>query len=142
MLLINESLGNLAQHAKFLLQSSFGVTFGSFLEDVETARKLTPMNAAKIDQLVISKRDKIHRWLLENINAALRSKGLRKVEVIPWSCLSKSKIQRHNILLKGWPHDIPIRRFITKKHCEIILTLLHAKQIQVILELDSRSFVL
>ncbi len=75
----------------------------------------------------MSKRDKIQSWLLENLNFALRSKGLRQVEIVPWTSLAKGVIQRHKIVIKGWPSEIVPKRLLQKKDCDTLLSLMQGK---------------
>ena len=116
-----------------MLESNFGVTFDCLLGDVANSRKLDPGTANKVDALVVTKRDKIHRWISESMSTALRSKGLRQIHSIPWKCLRKKRIQGHSISIKGWPCDIHLKRLMPKKDCETILTLIQAGMIEILL---------
>ena len=121
----------MAQHAAFLLQSSFDVSFSCLLQDVDVSRKMDPLNATRIDNFVGAKRKKIHDWLLSNLNNSLRLQGLPLVDAIPWKCFTARKIKGCMILLKGWPQGIQVKKLMTRKECEAVLNLIQLKEIEI-----------
>ncbi len=124
-------IGKLARHAKILLKSNFGVTFSSLLQDVETSRKLDPVVATKMDNLTSTKRDKIHLWLLRNLNQAIKLANLKPYQSIPWVALSKGILQEHHISMLGWPEDIEIQKRLPKVACDTLWTLIQASEISI-----------
>ena len=90
--------------------------------------------AIKIDGFAASKRETIHRWLLERLNDALKNKRLRTVDQIPWVCFGKGTIQGHAIKLQGWPVNIQLKRFMLKKDCENVSALIRTNEIALVLE--------